>query len=355
MGDFVTAMGVANLRSSDTLGTDLHVKTVPVQREQTLEEAIKEFNLRMELLERSLDEGLRKDNDVLKELSLNIDELLDAAESYERKEKNPERIREMRAAFHRSTHRIFEKSYLVNRARTWPSGYQGDHKTLETVYRNIPLSKGIGYYIDLYALRSTLAFGVRNRLKMLSSLLKEELKGRTRPKVLNIGCGSSRELLDIIPEIVNSRTRITCLDSDEDALLFSQNRISYTEAASQIGFRKYNALRLFDAETALNDIGKQDIIYSAGLFDYLDSDFLVKVLSTLYSLLNTGGKLVAPFKDAERYRASNFHWITDWDGFKQRTEKDFSAILRNAGMSSDAIQVRRDDTGAIIFYTATKM
>jgi len=337
------------------LGTDLHVKTVPVQREQTLEEAIKEFNLRMELLERSLDEGLRKDNDVLKELSLNIDELLDAAESYERKEKNPERIREMRAAFHRSTHRMFEKSYLVNRARTWPSGYQGDHKMLETVYRNLPLSKGIGYYIDLYSLRSTLAVAVRNRMKTLVNILAEELDSRTRPRVLNIGCGSSRELFDIVPEIIRSRARITCLDSDEDALLFSQNRISYTEAASQISFRKYNALRLFDAETALNDIGKQDVIYSAGLFDYLDTDFLVKVISTLYSLLNKGGKLIAPFKDAKRYRPSIYHWISDWDGFKQRTENDFSAILGKAGIPSDAVQIRRDETGAIIFYTATKM
>lgn len=355
MGDFVTAMGVANLRGSEILGADLQVRTATDLREKTLEEAIREFKLRMESLERSLEEGGQKDADVLKELGLALDELLNAAESYERKEENPERIREMRAAFHRATHGTFAKSYLVNRARTWPSGYQGDHKMLETIYRSLPLSKGLGYYIDLYALRSTLALGVRNRMKILIDILADELNNRTRPKILNIGCGSCRELFDIVPEIIRSRATITCLDSDEDALLFSQNRISYTEATPRISFRKYNALRLFDAETALNDIGKQDIIYSAGLFDYLDSDFLVKVISTLYGLLNKGGRLIAPFKDAERYRPSIYHWITDWDGFKQRTEKEFSAIMRRAGIPSDATQVRRDGTGAIIFYSATKI
>ena len=59
---------------------------------------------------------------------------------------------------------------------------------------------------------------------------------------------------------------------------------------------------MFDLETAQTEFGMQDIIYSVGFFDYLPDDFLVKLLSSLYMLLNPGGKLFAAFKDADRYQ-----------------------------------------------------
>jgi len=354
MGDFSAVLGITSDQTQRSVAGGDFFTAVPVEREETIERAQEHFVRQLEQIELAVDAGEKEGQAVLESIAEAINSMLDHAERFERQTGDPECVREMRTVFHRGTHALFKKSYLLNRARTWPNGYQGDHKMLETVYRNIPLSEGLGYYLDLYALNTTLASGVRNRLQILTDILREEIGCRTCPRVLNIGCGSSRELFDLIPEIVRSHARITCLDSDEDALFFSQNRLSYSEAVSQISFRKYNALRLFDAETALNDVGKQDIIYSAGLFDYLDSDFLTKVLSTLYGLLNEGGKLIAPFKDAERYRASEYHWMSDWDGFRQRTPKDFLNVLVTAGIPSANIACRRDETGAIIFYTITK-
>jgi hypothetical protein len=100
--------------------------------------------------------------------------------------------------------------------------------------------------------------------------------------------------------------------------------------------------------------GKTDIIYSAGLFDYLPSEFLAKMLGALYRLLNKGGVLVAPFKDAERYSSQVFHWIVNWTGFLQRTEPEFRTILNNAGIPQSAIREERDGTGLIIFYLISK-
>src|SRR4030067_328499 len=80
---------------------------------------------------------------------------------------------------------IMSKSYLVNRARTWPQGYQGDHKTLEGIYRNIPLSEGIGYYLDMYFLNVALANGVRNRIKKLEEILRKEIAAKDAPSILN--------------------------------------------------------------------------------------------------------------------------------------------------------------------------
>ena len=98
----------------------------------------------------------------------------------------------------------------------------------------------------------------------------------------------------------------------------------------------------------------QDVIYSIGFFDYLPDDFLVKLLNSLYTMLNPGGKLIASFKDANRYRSDIFHWLVDWDGFLQRTESDFERVLRDAGIPDNAVSMTRVDSGTIVFYVATK-
>jgi cyclopropane fatty-acyl-phospholipid synthase-like methyltransferase len=104
----------------------------------------------------------------------------------------------------------------------------------------------------------------------------------------------------------------------------------------------------------LKEFGMQDLIYSVGFFDYLPSDFLVNLFRSLYALLNPGGKLIASFKDASRYRYQEYHWVFDWDGFLQRTEQDFRNILSDAGIPDTKISESREDSGVIVFYVITK-
>ena len=89
-------------------------------------------------------------------------------------------------------------------------------------------------------------------------------------------------------------------------------------------------------------------------FDYLPDDFLVKMLNSLFTMLSPGGKLIAAFKDADRYRAEVYHWLVDWDGFLQRTETDFNRLLRDANIPDNALSTARTDSGSIIFYIAAK-
>jgi len=225
---------------------------------------------------------------------------------------------------------------------------------LEYVYKNAPLSTGLGYYIDHYGLSLPLAQAVRCRIMKLEEIVRQEIRSRKAASVLNIGCGSCRELMGLAPDIVASGAKVTCIDMDGDALAFAMERLSFTEAADSIEFRKYNATRMFDDELNMAAFGMTDIIYSAGLFDYLPSEFLSKVLGALYRMLHEGGTVVAPFKDAARYRSQDFHWLVNWDGFRQRTEKEFRSIIADAGIPITAVREERDATGLIIFYVITK-
>jgi SAM-dependent methyltransferase len=262
-------------------------------------------------------------------------------------------LKETQVRFRQKTDPIISKSYAMNRTRVWPQGSQGDYKTLELAYKSMPLSEGIGYYLDLFIMDLPLAHAVRNRIRKLEDILRNEIMQREQPSLLNIACGSSRELMGLVPEIKASRARITCIDTDNDALSFAQSRLTYTGIADQLEFRKYNALRLFDYDQALSDFGKQDVIYSVGLFDYLPSDFLVKIFTTLYRLLNERGTLILAFKDAARYNHHFFHWLVDWDGFQQRREEDFMKVIAEAGIPHSSLTEIREESGIIVFYLAS--
>ncbi len=283
------------------------------------------------------------------------DSMLEDCARFEKEAKDKFIIKAAQADFREKTNPILSKSYCINRCRTWPQGHQGDYQTLEIAYRNTPMSQGIGFYLDKYFLSTSLAVAVRERIIKLRDLLRDELMNRHKPKVLDIACGSCREVSELAPEIKTFGAKFTCTDSDADALKFAHNRLSYTGISSnQIEFIKYNALRMFDYDSARAEFGKQDIIYSVGFFDYLPDDFLEKLLNTLYMMLNPGGKLIMAFKDANKYRPQEYQWLVEWDGFFQRIESDFDRLLRGAEIPRNALSVTRTATDAIIFYTAAK-
>lgn len=322
--------------------------------QRLLDMATGRFNRELEEIGKRCSDEREKPEGLLKAVEKAVDEAMYACAEFEEGVKDGEVVRSARVTFREKTNPVISKSYLMNRTRTWPQGSQGDYKTLEYAYKNTPLSDGIGYFLDLFLLNVPLAHGVRNRIKRLESMLGDEISKRVNPSVMNIGCGSCRELMGIAPEIMDSEAKIICVDMDNGALAFAQDRLSYAGILPQVELRRYNALRMFDDDTNTIEFGKQDIIYSVGLFDYLPSDFLVKLFRSLYTLLNPGGKLIAAFKDAGRYRSQDYHWLVDWDGFLQRNEDDFRNIFTEATIPSSAMEEVREDSGVIVFYTITK-
>jgi SAM-dependent methyltransferase len=342
------------LSPEETAENVLYVREGLERYQTLLDEATGRFNKELEEIEKRCSNGSEVPGELLKATEKSVEAVLAVCAEFEKLVKCKEDIRKARVAFHEKTNPFLSKSFCINRTRTWPQGSQGDYKTLEYAYKNTPLSDGIGYFLDLYLLNRPLGHAVRNRIKKLETILSEEVRKRRQPAILNIACGSCRELMGIAPEIIDSEARIVCVDTDNDALAFAQDRLSYAGIISQVELRKYNALRMFDDETNVAEFGNQDIIYSVGLFDYLPSDFLVKLFRPLYALLNPGGKLIAAFKDAGRYRSQDYHWISDWDGFLQREEEDFRGIMAEAGIPDECIAETREDSGVIVFYVITK-
>ena len=298
--------------------------------------------------------GLIDESD-FEELNRIVDRLFDVFRGVDKALADQREIlTERRVQFRNRTHDFFSKGYLHNRARVWPQGYPGDYSIIESIYRNIPLSSGLGFLLDRHFLNATLAHAVRHRKNMMKTILSEELRARRQPRVMNIGCGPCRELLELAWDIRESGAKVTCLDLDSEALSYSEDRLANTLAQSCFDFRKYNVLRMVSPSRNRERFGSQDVIYSMGLFDYLDDETIIRLTGALYELLNPGGKLILAFKDADRYETFDYHWLADWDYFKQRSLYDSRILVDRAGIPAEHVDVRAIDSGVIVFYSLTR-
>lgn len=344
-----------NIDFSAPLYLDEHESEVAALWLESLNGAIHDFNRKMKSIE-SRFEANPQDRDVLqKETTCAIYEVCDVCSGFEDAMGNhKELLKRKQTELREKTDHYFSRSYFMNRARTWPQGYPGDYKLLDGVYRNAPLSGGIGHLLDLHFLSAGLAVAVRGRLEKIKEILGEELRARKDLRVLNIACGSSREILELANEIKGSRARITCVDYDPDALDFAMNRLAYAEMLPQINMRRYNAVRMINHEKNLKEFGPHDVIYSMGLFNYIPDNLVVSLVRSLHDLLNPGGKLVIAFEDVDRYRTQEYHWFVDWDSLLKRNERDNRALFAKAGIPEAALSVVRDRSGVIMFCIVEK-
>ncbi|MDD4269788.1 MAG: class I SAM-dependent methyltransferase [Pirellulales bacterium] len=260
-------------------------------------------------------------------------------------------LRAAQAAYRAAIAPWFDRSWLMHRAKFKPKGYPGDYAILTAIYDRLPKSPGIGGYLDLYFLNTQLGRAVPARLRAVREFLIRELGQRGgEVSVLNVACGPCREYTEDfeIPPAV--RPRITCLDSDEEALEFARQNLARRNGATpDVSCARYNALRMSSAKRNIEAFGRPDVIYSIGLFDYITDRHLVPILKGLRETLAAGGVLYVAFKDADRYDKTVYQWMVDWF-FLQRTERQCLALCEQAGFDTGRIDVCRDETGIILNF-----
>ena len=246
-----------------------------------------------------------------------------------------------------------QKSYLLHRATIKPRGYPGDYEVIEGVYNNKCVSSGVGFYLDRFFLNTQLAEAVRNRKDFLVEFLKNEIKTRDEIRVFNLACGSCREWHELLPHIDGNSVQLTCIDHDQEALDYSKKRFNGNEKKLVINFVQENALKIAVGKNLTEKYGKQDIVYSVGLYDYLSDKPLKRLLKNLYSLLNPKGKMILAHKDKTKYGKTLYDWGSDWR-FVPRNEDEVYKVLHDIGIERSLIKTEWEPSGTIIFFEINK-
>ena len=250
------------------------------------------------------------------------------------------------------------KSVIVKRAFEKPLGYPGDYRMLEIVYDNKPISKNIGVYFDNNFLKSPYAVAVRIRKNRLRQMLEGFINETRLPRlsILNIACGSCREIRELLHDLKTQKNIIfNCLDWDQEALSFSQESLCRLAGKNiEFKFIKDDVMKIIKDKSPARLFGRQNLIYSIGLIDYLPDRVLKKLIQSLYNYLEDDGKLILTHKNREKtFPSIPPDWFCDWE-FVPRNKDEVIRLFYNCGIGKFALLWESDDFGYIHYFTITK-
>lgn len=303
-----------------------------------------------------ISEESKHSNELQKELEKLNTEFLLRAHDLDLSLSNKTIIRKVKENFRELVGDWAYQSLIVKRCFEKPRGYPGDYMMIENVYNNRPLSKGMGEYFDRYLLSNAYTIAVRLRKNKLGEILHNYIAGNVNKpeiRILNLACGSCREIVELIPQIKYKNPLIfTCIDWDEEALDFSRNALRNPPENIKTDFIKKDLMNLTKEEDS-GFLPKQDLIYSIGLIDYLPNRILKKWLQTFYAFLPSGGKFIVTHKDKEKtFPPLPPDWFCDWK-FVPRTKDEAVELLQNT-LSSFDLDIKTDDFSYIFYFTLTK-
>ena len=241
---------------------------------------------------------------------------------------------------------LYETAWVWNHAISKPFGYPGDFALLELVYDHQPHQNtptAVGQCIDLWSISTVLPRAVKARKNALrhymESFITEPVELGKR-EILSIACGSAREIREL-PKKVLENVNIHLLDHDDKALDFVRNVMRSRPEEHQLNFIHADALKPFTMNV------KCDLIYSFGLYDYLQDRHLDISIQHSLSHLKENGTFLFALKDHRFYPQWFYDWFYDWR-FVRRTVEDGYVIAKNNGLK--VIDLITVETGTINLF-----
>lgn len=228
---------------------------------------------------------------------------------------------------------------------------------MEQIYEDSPDGDGnLGVMIDAYCMKCPPAKAVRGRRKMLARMLEEYslplIEQGRKVHIMNLACGSNRELFDFLKRCPDtSKIEAICMDADHDALEFTNREVNVFPHEATIRLMKDNVVK-WSLGRVRHEFGKQDIIYSAGLTDYLDKRLFIALLNRIYDFLNPGGvAIICNFAARYPHKA----WVDQLLQWKliYRDEDDMRKLF-GASRFGDRVDLLTEEEGITVFAVARR-
>ncbi|NPA95750.1 MAG: cyclic nucleotide-binding domain-containing protein [Thermodesulfobacteria bacterium] len=256
----------------------------------------------------------------------------------------------------------FMRSRFAQRAYFKPKGYAGDFLMMEAIYRNEPDGEGpLGLLIDRYCLDTPPARAVRERRRLLSGLIEDEVRSKLvrgtysandKIRIMNLACGSNRELFDFLARF--DRTEVIealCIDADKDALTYTAMEVNVFPHLAGIKLMQENVVK-WAIGRSKHDFEKQDIIYSAGLTDYLDDRLFTRLVKRAWEYLKPGGILILSNFSINNPNKAWMDHILQWK-LIHRSESDMKRLFQAGGFGGQ-VDVFHEKEGVNLFAVGRK-
>lgn len=244
------------------------------------------------------------------------------------------------------------QAHIAERMYSKPRGYAGDYLTIQKIYENRPSGTGrIGPLLDRCFLNEPAARAVRNRRKLLTAEILKVVADRapdSGARITSVACGPATEVFDTFEKLDDpSALFATLVDIDLQALAFVDDRCESAGLKRSMKLLSGNLVYLALGREKL-DIEPQDLIYSIGLIDYFNDEFVVRLMNYLHGLLKPGGKIIlGNFHPDNSSRAYMDH-VLEWE-LVHRTEEDMDRLFSKSDFKSPCTKVQFEEEGINLF------
>jgi SAM-dependent methyltransferase len=233
---------------------------------------------------------------------------------------------------------------MQGRSFTKPRGYHGDFEMIDHIYResvseDAKLSRWDDYFHAQAAPRA-----VRNRKAYFHDLLSSHVSVRSEPlRVLNVASGPARDVREWIDRSGTESVRFDCVELDSNAIAYALNLCApYTDA---VHFYLANALRF-------NTATRYDLVWSAGLFDYLKDRLFVRLLKRLMRFAKPGAEVVIGNFSMVNPSRSYMELVGGWK-LLHRSDDHLRDLALQAGAEPGQIRIGAEPEGVNLFLHIT--
>lgn len=270
-----------------------------------------------------------------------------------------------RAYARRQLHPLVLCSPFVYRTFQKPLGYAGDYEMVNMILRDP--HEGATMFaklVNVCFLQNPPAMAHRNRIKYLKSCLAVEtrrvLEANRRLQVLNLGCGPAREVQEfMVEDAASDMADFTLFDFNPQTLDFTRTAIaevrdrSGRNTAVNLSERSINQLLKEAGKiSATSAVRQYDLVYCAGLFDYVSDRVCRRLNELFYHLLAPGGLMIVTNVDASKPFRHSMDYLLEWH-LIYRNRGDMERLVPSQ-VPNGCARVLADPTGVNLFLEIRK-
>jgi extracellular factor (EF) 3-hydroxypalmitic acid methyl ester biosynthesis protein len=289
-------------------------------------------------------------------------ELFDAFEQAAKDIHSEDVILHKRYAQH-DLHPLLMTAPFVHRTFSKPLGYAGDYEMVNMMLRDS--REGPTTYAQLINslhLQTGVAAAHRNRIEILKEYLQHlaiEIQDDGRiADVLNIGCGPAQELQDLIPlEPLLEDCRFNLLDFNAETLSYTGTQLQRLarEHRRNLHIRLthesvHQLLKVALRKPKEPSAQKYDLIFCAGLFDYLSDKVCSRLLNLFFNWLKPKGVILATNVHPSNPNRYAMEHLLEWH-LVYRNEREMHELAPRMGQQ----RIFRDSTGVNVFLEVKKL
>jgi extracellular factor (EF) 3-hydroxypalmitic acid methyl ester biosynthesis protein len=265
----------------------------------------------------------------------------------------------------RQIHRLILCSPFIYRTFQKPMGYAGDYETVDMIFR--PPYEGGSLFakiLNLYILSRAPAEAHRNRVKYMTEILEKETRrvasSNRKISIFNLGCGPAREVQNFLAgQDLSEEARFVLVDFNEETL-FNTGKI-----LEEVKKRHHRGTEIEMVKKSVHQVLKEtlknfspgqerkyDVIYCAGLFDYLSDRICKRLMNIFYESLAPGGLLIATNVDPLNPIRYMMDYVLEWH-LIYRNEAQFKLLAPDEAKPGE-VSVKAEATKVNLFLEIRK-